>query len=120
VAKVCETLEEELVNPDESPEIIEANVCALIEKRLGALKSMLGTESLAAVAGQVVLSTIDSMWTEHLNDLERVDEAVGLRGYAQLDPLLEFKKEAHDLYQTMLIDLRVHVLARLLASFSKE
>jgi preprotein translocase subunit SecA len=87
---------------------------ALIEARISELEAQLGAEPLAAIAGQVMLSTIDVLWTEHLSDLERADDAVGLRGYGQLDPLLEFKKEAHKLYLAMLSELRARVLARLL------
>jgi len=88
---------------------------ALVEKRLVDLQETIGTEGLAAIGGQVMLSTIDEMWTDHLGNLERVDDAVGLRGYGQLDPLLEFKREAHNLYVAMLGGIRRQTMVRLLS-----
>ncbi len=91
------------------------DILAQAGEQLTKLEGVFGADQLATVAGQVMLVTIDEMWTEHLGDLERVDDAVGLRGYAQLDPLLEFKREAHELYVAMLTDTRARVIARLFA-----
>ena len=66
-----------------------------------------------------MLSIIDEMWTDHMGNLEAVDDAVGLRSYAQLDPLLEFKNEAHHLYQTMLGSIRMKTLTRLFSILSE-
>ena len=111
MAEVREMLGDATDSPDESPEVSAAKIRALVKKRLTDLESRIGSKQLAAIAGQVMLSTIDEMWTEHLNNLERVDDSVGLRGYAQLDPLLEFKREAHELYQVMLREIRAQTLA---------
>ena len=86
----------------------------LVHKRLMEVESTIGRDQLAVIAGKVMLTTIDNLWTEHLGNLESVDEAVGLRGYAELDPLIEFKREAHNLYQTMLIDIRINALTQIL------
>ena len=65
-----------------------------------------------------MLATVDETWTEHMGDLERADDAVRLRGYAQLEPLLEFKREAHNLYQALLARVRAQIIARLLSMAS--
>ena len=72
---------------------------------------MIRAEQRAFLAGQFMLSRIDEIWTEHLNNLEQLDDAVGLRGYGQIDPLLEFKREAHILYQAMAREIRAQTLA---------
>jgi preprotein translocase subunit SecA len=100
---------------DARPVESATQLCALIEKRFSELEAAVGAEELAGVAGQVMLATIDETWTEHLGDLERADDAVRLRGYAQLDPLLEFKREAHNLYQALLARVRAQIIARLLS-----
>jgi len=113
-ATVLDALNVEAVDPGVTPSEVVAAILARFEERLSEIERTMGAGRLAAVVGQVMLSTIDEMWTEHLNNLEHLDDSVGLRGYAQLDPLLEFKREAHNLCQAMLIEIRITTLARLL------
>ncbi len=115
VAKFIDALDADTSEMESPPIEFVSNIMAQAEEQLCELERMLGEDRLAAVAGQVMLSTIDEVWTEHLGNLERVDDAVGLRGYAQLDPLLEFKREAYALYEEMLYGIRARVVARLLA-----
>ena len=49
----------------------------------------------------VLLRTIDSLWVEHLTELDDMRRGIGLRGYAQQDPLNEFKREAFKLYEEL-------------------
>ena len=49
----------------------------------------------------VLLRTIDSLWVEHLTELDDMRRGIGLRGYAQQDPLNEFKREAFQLYDEL-------------------
>ena len=58
----------------------------------------------------VLLRTIDSLWVEHLTEIDDMRRGIGLRGYAQQDPLNEFRREAFALY-TELRDLIRHQLA---------
>ena len=58
----------------------------------------------------VLLRTIDSLWVEHLTELDDMRRGIGLRGYAQQDPLNEFRREAFALY-TELRDFIRHQLA---------
>ena len=49
----------------------------------------------------VLLRTIDSLWVEHLTELDDMRRGIGLRGYAQQDPLNEFRREAYRLYEEL-------------------
>jgi preprotein translocase subunit SecA len=49
----------------------------------------------------VLIRTIDSLWVEHLTELDDMRRGIGLRGYAQQDPLNEFKREAFELYDEL-------------------
>ena len=51
---------------------------------------------------QVLLQTIDKSWREHLLKLEHLRSVIGFRGYAQRDPLNEYKSEAYDLFEVLL------------------
>jgi preprotein translocase subunit SecA len=55
---------------------------------------------------QILLQTIDQNWRDHLQNLDALRSAVGLRGYAQRDPLNEFKTEAFELFEHLLDQLR--------------
>ena len=53
----------------------------------------------------VFLTTIDKFWKNHLYDMDGLRESVYLRSYGQKDPLLEYKREAHDLFTAMMENL---------------
>ncbi|XP_022945327.1 protein translocase subunit SecA, chloroplastic [Cucurbita moschata] len=58
----------------------------------------------------LVLSNIDRLWKEHLQALKFVQQAVGLRGYAQRDPLIEYKLEGYNLFLDMMAQIRRNVI----------
>ena len=68
-----------------------------------------GPENMRSIEKQVLLQTIDGKWREHLLTLEHLRSVVGFRGYAQRDPLNEYKTEAFQLFETMLDSLREDV-----------
>ena len=76
--------------------------------------AMLGPERLRAVEKQVLLSVVDMRWREHLSFLDHLRSVIHLRGYAQRDPLNEFKTEAFTLFERMLLDLRTTITRMLL------
>ncbi len=68
-----------------------------------------GPENMRSIEKQVLLQTIDRKWREHLLTLEHLRSVVGFRGYAQRDPLNEYKTEAFALFESMLDSLREDV-----------
>jgi preprotein translocase subunit SecA len=58
-------------------------------------------EEWALIERLVLLRTIDSIWVEHLTEIDEMRQGIGLRGYAQEDPINAFKKEAFVLYEEM-------------------
>ena len=66
------------------------------------------------VEKSIVLQTLDSLWREHLVNLDHLRSVVGFRGYAQRDPLNEYKTEAFELFQSMLVNLRQVVTSQLM------
>jgi preprotein translocase subunit SecA len=51
----------------------------------------------------VMLSVIDGLWKDHLLAMDHLKEGIGLRGYAQLDPLVEYKRESYDMFEAMML-----------------
>jgi preprotein translocase subunit SecA len=73
-----------------------------------------GPDIMAYVEKSVVLQTLDHLWREHLVNLDHLRSVVGFRGYAQRDPLQEYKTEAFELFQAMLGNLRQAVTSQLM------
>jgi preprotein translocase subunit SecA len=51
----------------------------------------------------IMLSVIDGLWKEHLLSMDHLKEGIGLRGYAQKDPLVEYKSESYDMFEAMML-----------------
>jgi preprotein translocase subunit SecA len=74
----------------------------------------LGPERLRAIEKQILLSVVDMRWREHLGQLDHLRSVIHLRGYAQRDPLNEFKSEAFTMFDRMLSELRSSVTRSLM------
>jgi preprotein translocase subunit SecA len=72
-----------------------------------------GPETMRNIEKQVLLQTIDQKWRDHLLTLEHLRSVVGFRGYAQRDPLNEYKGEAFQLFESLLDSLREEVTQKL-------
>ena len=70
------------------------------------LAEPIGQEQMQGLEKQVLLQVIDENWREHLKQLDSLKQVVGMRGYAQRDPLNEFKSEAFTLFDKLLGNLR--------------
>src|SRR3954452_8974127 len=84
-----------------SREAIIDHVRDLADERLAAKAAEVGEEDWKTVERLVLIRTIDSLWVEHLTELDDMRRGIGLRGYAQQDPLNEFKREAFQLYDEL-------------------
>ncbi len=60
----------------------------------------------------ILLRTVDTLWIRHLTDLDILREGIGLRAYAQQDPLVAFKKDAHEMYGALLEQIQQDVVSR--------
>ena len=65
-----------------------------------------GIENMQNIEKQVMLQVVDQNWKEHLLQLDQLKQGIGLRAYAQRDPLNEYKSEAFNLFQVMLENIR--------------
>ena len=106
---VIEWANEEGVDDETIRERLENAADEMMAKKA----SSFGLEAMRMVEKQVLLQTIDSKWREHLLMLEHLRSVVGFRGYAQRDPLNEYKNEAFQLFEHMLDSLREDVTATL-------
>ncbi|MBA8853664.1 preprotein translocase subunit SecA [Ochrobactrum intermedium] len=73
-----------------------------------------GPQIMTYVEKSVIMQSLDNLWREHLVNLDHLRSVVGFRGYAQRDPLNEYKTEAFELFQSMLANLREVVISQLM------
>ena len=64
-------------------------------------EKIVGRDVLQRVERDIMLQIVDTQWKDHLYSLDHLKEGIGLRGYGQRDPLVEYKKESFDLFQDM-------------------
>ncbi|MGX5826432.1 preprotein translocase subunit SecA [Mesorhizobium sp. 43Arga] len=107
---VEEWAKEEGIAEDDIRERITAAADAAAKERA----ERFGPEVMNYVERSVVLQTLDHLWREHIVNLDHLRSVVGFRGYAQRDPLQEYKGEAFELFQAMLGNLRQAVTAQLM------
>jgi preprotein translocase subunit SecA len=78
---------------------------AMVEKvkqRYEEKETMFGPQMMRWLERRIILDVVDSQWKDHLLSLDHLKEGIGLRGYGQKDPIVEFKKEAFILFENMM------------------
>jgi preprotein translocase subunit SecA len=73
-----------------------------VKKRYEEKEKLFGSEMMRWLERRIILDVVDTQWKDHLLTLDHLKEGIGLRGYGQKDPLIEFKKEAFILFEDMM------------------
>jgi preprotein translocase subunit SecA len=73
-----------------------------VTKRYQEKETQFGADLMRWLERRIILDVVDSQWKDHLLSLDHLKEGIGLRGYGQKDPLVEFKKEAFILFEDMM------------------
>jgi preprotein translocase subunit SecA len=103
-------VKEEGIGEDDIRErITEAANAAFTEKA-----ERFGDDIMRYVERSILMQTLDHLWREHIVNLDHLRSVIGFRGYAQRDPLQEYKSEAFELFQSLLTNLRQTVTAQLM------
>ena len=74
----------------------------VVKKRYEEKETQFGADLMRWLERRIILDVVDSQWKDHLLSLDHLKEGIGLRGYGQKDPLVEFKKEAFILFEDMM------------------
>ncbi len=65
---------------------------------------------MRSIEKALLLRSVDTLWVEHLINIDYLRTGIGLRGYGQRDPLIEYKREAYQMFQTLLLDIQKEVV----------
>jgi preprotein translocase subunit SecA len=73
-----------------------------LKERYDAKEQLIGPDQMRHHERVIMLSVIDQLWKDHLLNMDHLKEGIGLRGYAQHDPLVEYKRESFDMFEEMM------------------
>jgi preprotein translocase subunit SecA len=73
-----------------------------LKDRYDAKEKLIGPDAMRYHERMIMLSVLDSQWKDHLRDMDHLKEGIGLRGYGQHDPLVEYKRESFDMFEAMM------------------
>jgi preprotein translocase subunit SecA len=73
-----------------------------IDSRYGEKEQQIGPEMMRFHERMIMLQIVDGQWKDHLYALDHLKEGIGLRGYGQRDPLVEYKKESYQMFQALM------------------
>jgi preprotein translocase subunit SecA len=73
-----------------------------LKERYAAKEQIIGPEAMRYHERMIMLSVLDSLWKDHLLNMDHLKEGIGLRGYGQHDPLVEYKRESFDMFEEMM------------------
>ncbi|HWT31246.1 MAG TPA: preprotein translocase subunit SecA, partial [Propylenella sp.] len=94
-------------------EEIRERITSAADELMARKAARFGPDLMRAIEKQVLLQTLDHLWREHLATLDHLRSVIGFRGYAQRDPLNEYKTEGFELFQALLASLRRAVTGQL-------
>ncbi len=98
-------------------EVTEIEILKYINDNVNSLfaakESLYGQEIVSQLQKQIFLMTLDSEWKDHLLSLDKLRQGISLRAYAQKDPLIEYKKEAFNLFEDMMNRMEEQLISRL-------
>ena len=98
------------ITEKEVKELVKKEAESKIQEKI----NVFGEENIIKIEKQIMLQVVDQNWKEHLLQLDQLRQGIGLRAYAQRDPLNEYKSEAFNLFHEMLNNIRNQVTAILL------
>ncbi|RZO86578.1 MAG: preprotein translocase subunit SecA [Kiritimatiellaceae bacterium] len=95
-------LNEEELPAEKTPEALTAIVMEQVQQAYTLKASHESTESLKRLERHLILQAIDQHWQEYLRNMDSLRESIGLRAYGQRDPLVEYKREAYNLFMDLM------------------
>lgn len=101
---------EQLLARTSNPEVITKNLIDYLLEQYELYRSQDNSGIIKQAERWLLLEVIDQAWKYHMLNLDHLKEGIGLRGWGQKNPLIEYKKEAYDLFTDMMANIRVDVV----------
>jgi len=101
------TVTDENYNPQQLSEILFDKLKEIYQQK----EASIGSEITRQIEKHIILQTVDTRWKEHLLSMDHLKEGIGLRGYAQQDPLRIYRKEGFDMFQGLMERVKEEIVA---------
>ena len=101
---------ERAVNESNSPEQLSEKLFEHVKELYSQRKASIGIDITREIERHIILQTVDNRWKEHLLSMDHLKEGIGLRGYAQQDPLRIYKKEGFDMFHGLMERIKEEVV----------
>ncbi len=98
---------------DMIPEELREYLFELVEKRYEEREREFSEPIMRDLENFILLQTVDTLWKDHLLNMDYLKEGIGLRGYGQQDPLVAYKREGHQMFQEMIARIKEETLQKL-------
>ncbi|MCK4653979.1 MAG: preprotein translocase subunit SecA [Candidatus Cloacimonetes bacterium] len=96
---------------------LELNLHDMVLKSYEQRENDLTSEQLREIERRVLLSVVDELWRDHLHEMDLLKDGIGLRAYGQKDPLIEYKKESFNLFQTLVSNINKNVTRKVFTTY---
>jgi len=94
-------------------EELQDQIFQVVQKGYQAKEQEIGAENFRRLEQYIFLSTLDALWKDHLLAMDHLRQGIGLRGYAQVDPKVEYKKEGYEMFNLMMGNIKSSVVGTL-------
>jgi preprotein translocase subunit SecA len=95
------------------PSTIIKSLQSIAEDTYAAREKNIGSETNREIEKYVYLTTLDEKWMDHLDNMESLRDGIGLRGYAQRDPLVEYQKESYSMFERLIGSVESEVVKKI-------
>ncbi len=105
-------IKEQLENKKSTEDMIKL-LTDIVEKTYQSREEKVSAKKMREIEKYIALSVIDKNWMDHLTAIDDLREGIGLRGYGQLDPLVEYKKEAFSMFEKLIANIDYEINRRI-------
>jgi preprotein translocase subunit SecA len=99
---------------EELKQLVRAEVPDFVIERMheyyAEREANMGADMMRTLERMIILKVVDSKWMDHLDAMDQLRQGIGLRAYGQLDPLIQYKQEAFNMFQEMIEDIQAEVV----------
>jgi len=93
-------------NVAEKNSLLTEYLTGIAKENYGKKEQEIGTDALKNIEKAIILETYDNVWMNHLDEIDYLREGIGLRGYGQRDPLIEYKREAFSMFTHLMENIK--------------
>ena len=93
------------LSKEEVPELLKERLFRYYKQR----EESLGEDVMSQLEHMAILRAVDNKWMDHLDAMDQLRQGIGLRAYGQIDPLVEYRNEAFNMFQEMIEDIQLEV-----------